>query len=128
MIVRTFDEVTGTERDVVTANWRSKRILLSRDGAGFSLHETTAFAGTDNSFWYSNHVEAVVIIEGHGRLIDEDTDTEYDLRPGTMYLLDGHEHHRVLPTTDIRALCVFNPPVTGGEVHDESGSYPLVPE
>ena len=67
------------------------------------------------------------LIEGCGRLIDEDTDTEYELKPGTMYLLNGHEHHRVLPTTDMRALCVFNPPVTGGEVHDERGSYPLVP-
>jgi len=23
-------------------------------------------------------------------------------------------------------LCVFNPPVTGREVHDENGVYPLV--
>jgi L-ectoine synthase len=26
----------------------------------------------------------------------------------------------------MRMLCVFNPPVTGREVHDENGVYPLV--
>jgi len=25
-------------------------------------------------------------------------------------------------------MCVFNPPVTGREVHDENGVYPLVEE
>lgn len=125
MIVRSFEDISGTERDVVTANWQSKRILLARDGAGFSLHETTVFAGTNNSFWYANHIEAVVILEGHGRLINEDSGEEYHLKPGAMYLLDGHEHHQLLPTTDIRALCIFDPPITGDEVHDATGAYPL---
>ncbi|MGZ4575073.1 MAG: ectoine synthase, partial [Mycobacteriaceae bacterium] len=26
----------------------------------------------------------------------------------------------------MRMLCVFNPPVTGREVHDENGVYPLI--
>ena len=43
-----------------------------------------------------------------------------------MYLLDGHERHRVETRTRMRMLCVFNPPVTGQEVHDENGVYPLV--
>jgi L-ectoine synthase len=29
---------------------------------------------------------------------------------------------------EIRCVCVFNPPVTGREVHDENGVYPLVTE
>jgi L-ectoine synthase len=28
----------------------------------------------------------------------------------------------------MRVLCVFNPPVTGQEVHDEHGVYPLLVE
>jgi L-ectoine synthase len=28
----------------------------------------------------------------------------------------------------MRTVCVFNPPVTGREVHDEDGVYPLVVE
>jgi L-ectoine synthase len=26
----------------------------------------------------------------------------------------------------MRTVCVFNPPVTGREVHDENGVYPLI--
>lgn len=126
MIVRSLEDITGTDRDVVTANWRSKRILLAQDGVGFSLHETTILAGTDNAYWYAHHVEAVLVIEGSGKLIDQDNGTEYELRPGTMYLLNGHERHRLLPRTNIRAICVFVPPITGGEVHDKDGAYPLL--
>ncbi|RUS65367.1 L-ectoine synthase [Saezia sanguinis] len=43
-----------------------------------------------------------------------------------MYLLDGHEKHEVRTRTRMRMLCVFNPPVTGQEVHDENGVYPLI--
>src|SRR5215471_3006519 len=125
MIVRTLDEVIGTERDVGTPTWRSRRLVLAREGVGFSLHDTVLLAGTSTRMWYAHHVEAVYVVEGHGVLDDEDNDTRYTLRPGTMYLLDGHEHHVVHATTDLRTVCVFNPPVTGAEVHDEHGRYPL---
>lgn len=128
MIVRSLDELDDGERDVRTENWRSRRIVLAKDGVGFSVHETVLYAGTVNDFWYANHVESVMVIEGEGTLIDKDTGRSYELRPGTLYLLDGHEHHRLLPRTDIRTLCVFNPPVTGREVHDKNGVYPLIRE
>ncbi|MBH0122802.1 ectoine synthase [Rhodococcus sp. NPDC003382] len=128
MIVRTTDEITGTDRDVEAenGNWRSKRIVLGGDRVGFSFHETTIQAGTVNEFHYANHVEAVWLVEGTGTLTDLETGTVYPLAPGTMYLLNGHERHRVEPDTRMRMLCVFNPPVTGREVHDENGVYPLV--
>lgn len=44
--------------------------------------------------------------------------------PGTLYALDGHERHLVRATTQMRMVCVFNPPLTGREVHDADGSYP----
>jgi L-ectoine synthase len=28
----------------------------------------------------------------------------------------------------VRTVCVFNPPCTGREVHDENGVYPLLTE
>jgi L-ectoine synthase len=126
MIVRTLDEITDTDRDVITPNWRSKRIVLGGDRVGFSLHETVLKAGTVNDFWYANHIEAVFITEGEGELYDKDNDTTYQLAPGSMYLLNGHEHHQLRPRTQMRTVCVFNPPVTGREVHDEDGVYPLV--
>ena len=128
MIVRTTKEITGTERDVEAenGNWRSKRIVLGGDKVGFSFHETTIKAGSVNEFHYANHVEAVWLVEGEGTLLDRETGETYPLAPGTMYLLNGHERHTVTATTQMRMLCVFNPPVVGTEVHDENGVYPLV--
>jgi L-ectoine synthase len=126
MIVRTTAEITDTERDVAAEGWRSKRIVLAGDGVGFSYHETTIAPGTIHEFHYANHVEAVWVVEGEGSLHDLDNGVDYELAPGTMYLLNGHERHRVVTRTRMRMLCVFNPPVTGQEVHDENGVYPLV--
>jgi L-ectoine synthase len=126
MIVRTTDAITGTERDVAGTGWRSKRIILGGDGVGFSFHETTIDAGTEHEFHYRYHVEAVWLIEGEGTLTDLDNDVTYQLQPGSMYLLDEHEHHRLQARTRMRMMCVFNPPVTGQEVHDSNGVYPLV--
>jgi L-ectoine synthase len=124
MIVRTTDQITGTERDVDAGTWRSKRIVLADDGVGFSYHETTIPAGAVNEFHYQHHIEAVWLVEGHGTLLNMETGETYQLGPGSMYLLDGHERHRVVASETLRMLCVFNPPVTGREVHDESGAYP----
>ncbi|MER5671534.1 ectoine synthase [Pseudonocardia alni] len=130
MIVRTIDEITDTERDVISEDqqWRSKRIVLANDKVGFSVHETTLKAGTVNDFWYANHIEAVFITSGEGELYDKDNDITYQLKPGSIYVLNGNEKHQLRPKTEIVCVCVFNPPVTGREVHDENGVYPLVTE
>ncbi|WP_007025600.1 MULTISPECIES: ectoine synthase [Saccharomonospora] len=128
MIVRNLDEITDTEADIQEPNWRSKRIVLAKDRAGFSVHETTLYAGTVNDFWYANHIEAVFIVEGEGEVTDKATGETHQLRPGSLYLLDQHDKHQVRPKTDMRTVCVFNPPITGREVHDENGVYPLVVE
>ena len=128
MIVRSLSEIEDTDRDVQTPNWRSKRIVLAKEGVGFSVHETVMYAGTVNDFWYANHIEAVFVTEGEGELLDKETGTTYQLGPGSLYLLNGNERHQVRPRTQMRTVCVFNPPVTGREVHDENGVYPLVVE
>ncbi|TCK20043.1 ectoine synthase [Pseudonocardia endophytica] len=130
MIVRTLDEITDTERDVEAENkqWRSKRIVLAKDGVGFSVHETVLQPGTINDFWYANHIEAVFITEGEGELYDKDNDITYQLAPGSIYVLSGNEKHQLRPKTLMKTVCVFTPPVTGREVHDENGVYPLITE
>lgn len=124
MIVRTTEEITGTERDVSDGSWRSKRIVLAGDGAGFSFHETTIESDSICEFHYQYHVEAVWVVEGTGTLTDLESGQEHRLSAGTMYLLDGHERHRIVCQQQLRMFCVFNPPVTGQEVHDETGAYP----
>jgi len=52
----------------------------------------------------------------------------HELAPGTVYALDHHDRHVVKSHTELRMICVFNPPVTGRELHDEDGSYALPAE
>lgn len=127
-IIGTDDDVLGNDRDVAEGTWRSRRLLLAKDKVGFSMHDTVLFAGTNTTMHYANHLEAVYVIEGEGELNDHDNGVTYKLEPGTLYLLNGHEKHTLSAHTDVRTVCVFNPPVTGREVHDENGIYPLLTE
>jgi L-ectoine synthase len=126
MIVRRLDDITGTDRDVAAATFRSRRLLLGPDGVGFSFHDTVLRAGTTTSMWYRNHVEAVYCIEGEGLLTNRETGESHPVGPGTLYCLDGHERHELRADTNLRMMCVFTPALVGGEVHEEDGSYPLL--
>jgi len=123
MIVKHLEDVIGTQDDVDTPTWNARRLLLKKDGMGFSLHDTIIKAGTETLIWYKHHLEAVYCIEGEGE-IDVEGDRVYPIRPGTMYALSGHEKHLLRAVRDMRMVCVFNPPLTGREVHDEDGVYP----
>ncbi|MFQ5431238.1 MAG: ectoine synthase [Nitrospinota bacterium] len=125
MIVRSVDELKGSEREVVTKNWSSIRFLLKKDRIGFSLHETRIFAGTITCMHYKNHFEAVYCLEGEGDLEDVKKGDVYRITPGTVYALDNHDKHILRAKTEMKLLCVFNPPCTGREIHDDDGSYPL---
>ncbi|WP_060887802.1 ectoine synthase [Streptomyces caniscabiei] len=130
MIVRSFKDIENTDRHVraKSGTWESKRIVLAKEQVGFSLHETTVYAGTETTMWYAHHIEAVLCVAGESELTDEETGEKHWITPGTMYLLDGHERHTLRPRTDSRYVCVFNPPVTGAEDHDATGAYPLLTE
>lgn len=129
MIVRSLEDVIGTDRDVHAETWNSRRLLLAGDGMGFSLHDTLIHAGTETMIWYRHHLEAVYCIEGDGEIEVLPDGPTYQISAGTMYALDGHEKHLLRARTRMRMICTFNPPVTGNEVHDEEGVYPaLVPQ
>lgn len=128
MIVRSIDDVKGTEREVIAPTFVSRRLLLRRDGMGFSFHETTLYAGTETYIWYKNHLEAVFCLEGEAEIETLADGKVHRIVPGTMYALDQHDKHKLRALTDFRVLCVFNPPCTGNEVHDAEGTYPLLEE
>lgn len=128
MIVRSLSHIEDTDADVREQTWKSRRLLLARDGMGFSVHDTVLYAGTATEMHYQHHLEAVYVIEGTGELEDLTSGARHQLAPGTIYALDRHDRHVFHATTDVRCVCVFNPPVTGGEVHDENGVYPLITE
>ena len=112
-------DIIGTEREVSDKQWTSRRLLLKKDGMGFSFHETIIKAGSEHTFWYKHHLEAVYCVAGNGRIRDLSTGEVHEITDGTLYALDNHDKHTLYGgTEDMRLICAFNPPVTGQEVHD----------
>ncbi|MFC3041434.1 ectoine synthase [Virgibacillus xinjiangensis] len=129
MIVKSLENIIGTEDETSDGNWTSRRFILNKDGVGFSMNDTVIAAGTENYFWYKNHIEAVYVIEGEGQIEEvENGGKMHDLKPGTLYLLNDHDKHKVHAKTQLRMVCVFNPPLVGTETHNEEGVYPLLTE
>lgn len=126
MIVKQLEELVDSEHEIDTPNWTSRRLLLERDGMGFSLHDTLIKAGTETPMCYRNHLEAVYCIEGDGEVETVADGRVYPLSAGCVYALDEHDEHILRANTQMRMVCVFNPPITGREVHDETGAYPLL--
>lgn len=126
MIVRRLSDIESTERDVVAPTFRSRRLLLADDGMGFSFHDTVLHAGSETLIWYKHHLEAVYCMGGKGELVELPDGPTHAIEPGTFYALDGHEKHLLRAIEDLRMMCVFSPALTGREVHDEEGTYPLL--
>lgn len=124
MIVRQLNDILGTERDIQAKTWNSRRLLLAGENMGFSLHDTIIHPGTETEIWYQNHLEAVYCIEGEGEIELIPDGPTHPISPGMMYALDENDRHLLRAKTQLRMICVFNPPVTGQEVHDENGVYP----
>lgn len=128
MIIRTLNEIKETEREVFAGNnnWVSRRLLLKKDGMGFSLSETIIFANTETEICYKNHLEAVYCIEGEGEIETVNDSKVYTIKLGTIYALNEHDRHHLRAfDKDMKLICVFNPPLSGTEVHQPDGSYVL---
>lgn len=128
MIVRDLNEAKKTSRKVDSEGWNSVRLLLKDDAMGFSFHITTIYAGAELPMHYKNHLESVYCVAGEGSIEDLATGEVHEIRPGVMYALDKHDRHILRGKTEMTMACVFNPPVTGREVHDATGAYPLEAE
>ena len=125
MIIRTLDAAEASERRVDSDGWTSVRLLLKDDGMGFSFHITTIHEGAELEMEYKNHLESVYCVAGEGSIEDLATGERHEIRPGVMYALDQHDRHILRARTAMTMACVFNPPVTGREVHGPDGAYPL---
>lgn len=124
MIVRNLQDCEKTERRVESKTWNSVRMLLADDNMGFSFHITTIYANTETHMHYKNHLESVYCISGKGEIKDLATGQTHSITPGTLYVLDKHDKHILYAHEELSLACVFNPPVTGREVHDADGAYP----
>jgi len=130
MKVRNLAESEKTARRIVSpdGNWESTRLLLKNDKMGFSFHITTIYQGADFRMRYQNHLESVYCISGSGEVETLADNKVYPIEPGTLYILDKHDEHVLRAHSEMKMACVFNPPLTGKEVHNASGAYELEAE
>jgi len=124
MIVTALTDILGTDRDVSGPGWSSRRLLLASDDMGFSMTDTLIKKGAVLELEYKHHMEACYCIAGKGEIECLNDGTMHLLEPFVLYALDKNDRHRVQAIGgDMRLVCVFNPPLTGQEVHGPDGSY-----
>ena len=129
MIVRTLSQILKSENNVEGENWASRRFLTKKDGVGYSFTRTTIYPGTATEIEYKNHFEACYCVEGEGEVEILKPEAEkgvYPITPDSMYCLHKHDRHILRAKTKMILICVFKPALTGQEVHDEDGSYPVL--
>lgn len=124
MIVKQLEEILGTAAHVTGEGFESRRMLLAADGLGYSLHDTVVRPGSVQVLEYKHHVEANYCIAGSGEVENVATGEIFALRPGALYVLEGHERHIIRAGDDgLRFVCIFTPALSGDEMHDADGSY-----
>jgi len=125
MIVKKLEDILSTDADVDTEGWTSRRLIYKDAGMGYSVNDTIIKPGAELEMEYRNHLETVYCIEGAGEIVDLATGQTHEIAPGTIYALNNHDRHvlKANKGTHMRMVCVFNPPLTGREVHDETGAY-----
>jgi L-ectoine synthase len=123
MFVRSIEQIEGTEREVHGTGFTSLRVLLARDGMGFSVHKTIIPKGEPQHWHYKHHLEACYCIQGFGILTNLETGETYEITPDTCYVLNNHDDHTFQALEETILISIFNPPVSGTEVHLADGSY-----
>lgn len=127
MIVRQLQDAEQSGRKIVdpNGNWDSTRLILKEDNMGFSFHITTIYKGADFEMHYQQHLESVYCMSGSGEVETLADGKKFAITPGTVYVLDKHDKHVLRAHEEMKMACVFNPPLTGKEVHNAEGSYEL---
>ncbi|MBM7543117.1 ectoine synthase [Amphibacillus cookii] len=125
MKVVSLEDVLGTEHEVDGGNWISRRLIMKKDNMGYSVNDTIIKAGTETHIWYQNHLESVYCIEGEGEVVTLSDNKVWPIKTNQLYALDKNDEHLLRAKTDMRMVCVFNPALSGLEVHDENGVYPV---
>ena len=123
MIVRTIDEIAGTERDVSGEGWRSRRLIRRDDGVEHSVHYTEITAGAEQHLWYKNHYETNFCVSGEGEVVDVATGRRTRSAPARSTCSTSTTATSSARTPTWCSLCTFWPALSGDETHDADGSY-----
>jgi len=126
MVVKTLEDLkaAGREKLVAGGSARTVRFLTRDDGLGFTMSDVRLDAGQQNALWYKHHWEANYILEGRGEVRDLTTGETWVLEPGVMYIVGPRDRHSMKAITDLHLISIFNPPLTGDEIHDAEGTLP----
>ncbi len=119
MFKRSLSDVEKTNFFVKWGNGTSHRLLTERDKMGFTVCHTVVHAGSESLLQYRNHLEACYCIAGSGEVEDMDGNV-YSITVGDIYVLNENDKHflRASDHEDLILVSVFNPPLSGTEVHD----------
>jgi L-ectoine synthase len=124
MIIRSADDVNGTDHDVSGDHWRSRRILTAADRMGYSLNDVLVEPGFDLELEYRHHYEACYVVSGAMEITDLATGAEHVVPPGGVYAMPNHERHVARSAGGARLVCIFNPALKGTEKHVDGGYEP----
>jgi len=101
----------------------SNRILLDSDEMGYTMTKTV-IPPNGKQFWhYKKHLESCYCVSGKAELTNADTGEVFEIKPDVTYVLDNNDPHYFEAFEEVVLICVFNPPLSGKEVHQEDGSY-----
>lgn len=116
-------DIENTDRSVFGNGFNSQRLLLESDKMGFSFFKTIIPKGGPYTWHYKHHLEACYCLSGKGVIKDVLKDIIYEIEPETMYVLNDNDLHTFEAIEDVVLISVFNPPLSGNEIHDENHSY-----
>lgn len=128
MLIRTMPQLEAEGRVVSISHGKASalRLITRSDGVGFSVSEARAPGPASSELWYKHHWEANYVRSGRGVLEERGSGERWELTPGVLYCVGPGDRHRVIrdDAGGLRIVSVFNPPIEGGETHDEDGAYP----
>lgn len=126
MFVRRLDEMRakGEEKVVANGGARTLRVLSKDDDLGFSLSDVHVAAGRSNDLWYKNHWEVNYVLGGNARVTDLNSGEIHHFDPWSLYVVGPNDPHRFEALSDVHVISLFDPPLTGEEIHDADGVLP----
>ena len=109
-------------RTATSGTVKTSLYLGPDDGCGLTISLPRGTA--DSMLCYKNHVEANYVLEGEATVEDLATGQEWELNPGSLYVVGPRDYHRLKAQREVYFMSVFNPPLKGGETRDADGAYP----
>ena len=101
----------------------SHRGLLKDDNMGYTVCKTV-LKPTGRHYWhYKNHLESCYCVYGKAELTNATTGEKFLIEKDVMYVLDKNDPHYFEVFEECMLISIFNPPLTGKELHDKNGSY-----